>query len=841
MASWRDISQSDKFQKLTPREQQVEKLKFFNDVVLPSPKYKQTPPEEQNKVFQDFFPGNEYQNIMVREATSGLIKEFKNLPGIKQGDVAVEEFAKFVEPEVPAGRTTPGLLIKDLPRQIGAEFIRGWKPSTILPFLGAAKLAKPILKPVGKAIWDKVPQKYKDILLKEMTIGKGQPLEYQQAARTAKLGKAAGAREAEQVAKTLSVNPLTGKSLTGEEQRYVGRLFRKETIESPQILAQPKYQQLKSVSDEGRAVMDKWSNELIKSGIPSKEVNEVIKGNLGTYMARMFDKNISELPLPFASKSIRLKLNGLKHRKQLSDDVLKLMGEIKEPALPTAIRVKELSTSVVNQKLFNTVAKNPEWSSVFPQPNMVKMPSSASVGPLKNRWVVKEIADDINAITSIQKENIALKLYSKGLSAWKYGKVVLNPATHTRNILSNTILLDLSGTNHFRQMQLFPTVVKDYVSKGKLYQMALEDGAIGGEFVGSEVGKIYEYYNAGQGGHLSKLLNTLKIPFRKASDIYQGEEQLAKLIKYQDVLLKGGTRQAAAQEAQKWLFNYTEVPNFIQTAKQVAPFITFTYKSLPRLGETLVNNPLKLYKYKALFNAWNTSAQKTLGMNPVEFAKQKKLLPDWLMQSVGGVPANLLMPYRDKYNRTQWLNLEYILPIGMAPEIMEQGLKGIVTNPAITLVGDLIKGTDFRGRPIVSPQSEQGDAIRETLGYIYRQLAPSFAPGLFEVSGEQKGEDIFKGGYSFDKVLSAFYKRPDYADRVRDIPPALLDTLLGLKITPLDIKESETFRIYDKKKKIDDLTKQLFKLQHPAISEKTKQREREKIFKAIQKTVSEIK
>jgi len=56
------------------------------------------------------------------------------------------------------------------------------------------------------------------------------------------------------------------------------------------------------------------------------------------------------------------------------------------------------------------------------------------------------------------------------------------------------------------------------------------------------------------------------------------------------------------------------------------------------------------------------------------------------MKSLGGVPMTLAMPWRDKNNRSQWLNLEYMLPIGMAPEVIRQGAAGLITNPLYSLV-----------------------------------------------------------------------------------------------------------------------------------------------------------
>ncbi len=825
------------------------KFLYWNQVVKDSPKYKTMAPEAKSKVFSELVrkPGPTVLKAMGKAA----YEKFTKLPGIRHGDIAVEEVAKFVEPEVPAGRTTLGLLTKDLPRQVAADVLRAYKPSRILPFIAAFKIAKPAVTalggPVARAVARKIPAPIKRTLLKQFTIGKGQPRAFRELRRVAQLEKAAGVREAEAVAKTLTTAPAGGLRIAGrkgvqvikpgkpiplEQQQFIGRIFRKEVIESPALKAHPKFQQLKSISNEGRIVMDKWSTALAKSGIPKEQSKQVIEANVGQYMARMFKSKLEKTGTGFGFKDLRLRLNGLKHRKDLSDAVLRRLGEIKEPALPTAIRVKEISTSIANNRLFNTVAKNPEWvANTNTTGTLVKMADTPALGALRNKWVVREIADEVNAIT--QAAGMAQNWYAKGMGAWKYGKVVLNPATHARNMMSNSMLLDLSGTNHIRQARLYPKAFKEYLGKGRIYQQALKEGAIGGEFVGGDVAKIRDSYMAVQGGNLKKWMNVLKTPFKKAGDVYQGEEQLAKLVKYMDVIERGGTSTFAASEAQKWLFDYREIPNFIKGAKYIAPFITFTYKALPRIGEALINNPMKIYKYKAFFDAIGSASRKMNGMSTEEYARQKKVLPPWMLKDIGGIPTNLLMPWTDDLGRTQWLNLEYILPIGQAPEIAQRGLKGLVSNPLINIVSDLTKNVDFKGDPIIPVGSTRAEAIAISTNHIYRQLVPSLTPGLKGVKG-------WEGGYSFAKIMNAMDKTPDYMERVRSVPITLLDSLVGIKIFPLDVDEAEMFRMYDKKKVIEDLKKQIMKLDHPAINEEYREKRTEELFKRIQGVVDDI-
>lgn len=1041
MATWKSVTENEDFKNLPISEKWKTKTEFFDKTISKSSKYTTLPADKQKKVRSDFlldtsdiYPSGKSKLGDIAQEAYDIYQKKSPLAVL---DKPVEEFAKWVEPEVPAGRTTLGLLTKDLPRQLGAEVIRAYKPSTVGAFYGATKLLKPAgklaakaAKPVGKFVWKRLPgaakatlTKVGKTLTKEFTIGKGAPKEYLAGKKVSQLEKMRGAREAEEVAKVLTIAPKDikiplktggvkiikkGQAIPREHQQYVGRIFRQEvdiggkvsriaeppeitnkiaknvevevafnpgtqklrqdlelinkTLRDKELLAKglvgkqfqtktgfiekatevskipkikpsgkpstkrfdiglktepvapveggigipsslgeegagivrgikqisqapttnkfqnltrqklllqrkvisrqlqkkikeieigvranysifdrtfseqirlhPKYQELSEIAAAGRNIMDKWSKELAKSGIPKDQARDVIEENIGAYMARMYSSKMETKASGVGLfKNLRLRLAGLKHRKDLSAEVRKAMGEIKEPALPTAIRVKEISTSIANNKLFKQVAKNPEWVSNDMVSGWTKMPDTASMGVLRGKYVIPEIAQDVNAITQVAAQS--QNLYMKALSAWKFGKVVLNPATQVRNMMSNSILLDLSGTSHLRQLKLFPRAFKEYLSKGQIYKQALDDGAIGGEFVGTEtMQKMKDFYLTSKGGNLQKWMDVARMPFKAAGKLYQGSEQLAKMVKYIDVLERGGTRQMAATESQKWLFNYNEIPEFVKFGrKYVAPFMTFTYKSLPRLGETLVNRPMALYKYYAMSTAFNESSRKLLGMSPVDYARSKRLLPPWLLKTMGGMPATLLLPFRDKHGRSQWLNLEYILPIGMAPEIMEKGLiRGAIGNPLFNILSDLQKNKDFKNSAILPLEATKDEAMHATVSHIYRQLMPSLAPGIPKVT---------KGGYSFEKIIDAIKGRPDFAERTRDLTPTLLDTLAGIKITPLDVEEAEYFKMWDKKKRIEELQKSFYKLNHPAVSEEEREKGIENIFQKIERVLEE--
>lgn len=668
-------------------------------------------------------------------------------------------------------------------------------------------------------------------------------------------------REISQVskAKTL-VKPLaTGRKALLKQRRQILEHMRKESMRvelgaranyslfdrkfAEQIRGNPKFKQLSKLSQEGRDIMDAWSKELVASGIPTKKAAEIIEANTGEYMARMYEKKLIKDPNFFGNfKSLRLRVNGLRKRKELSEDALRALGIVNEPALGAATRVKEISTSVANNKLFKTVANNPEWSAATNVTGkMVQLPDVKTLGPLKGKWVIKSIADDVNSIVGASR-NMALEMYGRGMAAFKFGKVVLNPATHMRNMVTNTMLLDMSGVGQEEQAIMFPQMMKDYIQKGPIYQRALKSGAIGGEFYGGDIKIIQDFYTHNGGNNLGKWLNTMKAPFRAAGKVYQGEEQLAKMVKFKHMIQNGADDALAATEAQKWLFNYTDIPEAIKFAKQVAPFITFTYKAIPRVVETGVTAPLKLYKYYAVFSAFNEAARKTQGMTPTEYAKELDALPPWMMRAIGGFPSVLFMPWKDDAGRTLFMNLEYILPLGMAPDIIERGLGpgglaqalgAMVGNPYFTTLSDLINNKDFRGQDIVPFGATLAEASHARIQHLYQQLAPSLAPGL----------PGMKGGYSWEKLLEAINKKKVKfeQDKVkRELTPTMLDILMGIKMTPVDMQRSTIFQMQQKERDVRELERQLFSAMGDMdMSEEDKARMVDRYYKKLQKVIND--
>jgi hypothetical protein len=566
-------------------------------------------------------------------------------------------------------------------------------------------------------------------------------------------------------------------------------------------------------------VADDAKNEFIKLGKESVDLGllpeEVYQKNVGTYLPRLYKtkEEITSGGISYPKKPIREDLSRFKARKDIPEDIRASMGEIIEAGYPTTKGLSQLRNTVETHKLFKNVSENPEWSTVSEELGkklgFVKMAEVKSLGPLSGKYVHPYIADDLNQIVS-QKSGFE-KVWGSMMGKWKYGKVVLNPSTHFRNMFSNSILSDMGGMGFVQQARILPKAAKEIWTKGPLYQELKNEGVIGSEFVGGEIKDLMTSF-AGQKGPLlekiSKYSSTIGnklLKFRDntkgASDflgkLYQSEEQVFKLGKYIRNRELGMTVKEAAKDAEKWLFNYEKVSPFIDKVRQSplgSPFITFTSKAFPRVMETAMTNPLKLYKYKLLFDAIENKAQKELNLSDADMDVINK-------KSRGDV---LILPFRDKDGNVMTMDLSYILPWsdlpkGIVPgtDIGEQGgmeIAGLKLPPISPPSGPLkslmelgFNHNTFTDKPIYLDTDLPHEKIQKSIDHIGRTLLPSLTPGGIEE------DSALKGGYSFNKIVKAIQKRPDYFGRVRGLPLVLADTILGIKINPVDINMINAF------------------------------------------------
>jgi len=208
---------------------------------------------------------------------------------------------------------------------------------------------------------------------------------------------------------------------------------------TPEILAkaQPAFQEI-----------DRLSQELVNVGWLTQEmVDETTR----KYLPRLFEafENpalAKQKGFFQGTKPIRANINRLKKKNvDIPDEVLDALGEITEAGYPTAKALIQMTDLVEKGKFFNTVAQSPQLASKVAVEGFTQLPVNKGLGKLSGSFVQAPAADYLNEMVRVKGPTE--KVLNKIIGGFKFNKVILNPATHARNNMSNLILNNMEGMN----------------------------------------------------------------------------------------------------------------------------------------------------------------------------------------------------------------------------------------------------------------------------------------------------------------------------------------------------------------------------------------------------------
>ncbi len=528
------------------------------------------------------------------------------------------------------------------------------------------------------------------------------------------------------------------------------------------------------------------------------------------YMPRMYKSKEEEAAARkfWGWSKTRIKAHYAKQRKDIPEHVRKFMGEIKEPAFPVTKGLMQQAHDIELAKLYKFVDEQPGWASKVWEQGLSKksLPDTKAYGALRGKYVHPKVFADVTELHRV-KGNVE-QTYDAAIGAWKLGKVVLNPATHMRNKISNKILLDMSGMGYVEQGKYAIKGLQHARRNSEDYQFAKKFFAR--TTLKSEILDDLLRTNATARGKtgFGKMLDTAKrgtkAVVKKPAELYQHEEFTNKFMKYLQQRDLGKSPIEAVEEANKWLFDYNDLAVWEKNiARRVVPFYTFPRKAIPRVLEAVTERPLTIMKYPLAAESMTRFSLAKLEISPKDYEDLQAVLPDYMDKG-----SYMLMPYRDKNGDLRFFDWTYILPWGELSQVGESTNVGsiLMSNPMVRIPAELAANKSiWSGRKIyddeIPPDEQTVEYRREQnakkLKYFWGTIAPSLAP---------------KGLY-WDRLIDAATGRPPKtltgAPKEQLLPETLAHTIFGLRTQPINVKEQKMFRLWDKQRQIQEVQKSI--------------------------------
>jgi hypothetical protein len=471
-----------------------------------------------------------------------------------------------------------------------------------------------------------------------------------------------------------------------------------------------------------------------------------------------------------------------------------------------------------------------------------KVPDNVRYGAMRGLFVKKEIIDDVMGLESLYTNNEVLNnvlsYSSKATKVFKYTKVPMNIPTQARNVISNVVLMDVSGTNFLRIPGLISRAITDIVKDGEYAQLARKYGIESTTFASEElVNMDTELLKLkAEKDSWSGMWAKSKIFFNDYLDVggraYQKTEVMFKVAKMIDLMENHGKSEAeAARLANEALLDYSNVSQGVRVIRSMplgSPFITFNLKAGAQMIRNIRNHPIAVAKYAAIpYIISEMLLDNNDDIEEEDIPAMQKLVADYMEGNL----TTMILPWKDDEGRLRVFDMGYFLPWGahlsMAKNLMEGEFGEAAKTPGFfggpfELVAGIKTNVDpFTGQEIWNESDPPLQRYQDMLGFMASYAMP---PMLWP---RNKSGDVIGNGGQLIKTLMAIGFLDGNID-VDGLPkntiPSSILSWLGINTSPLT-KETAGRKVFFKGRYAKSIQSRLLKLiDDPNISEEDRNR-----------------
>ena len=503
-------------------------------------------------------------------------------------------------------------------------------------------------------------------------------------------------------------------------------------------------------------------------------------------------------------------------------------------------RMRELNPAKAKEmeKIADAIQKKIDSVGDIPSAEGYKqVPNNVRYGAMRGLYVKKEIIDDVMGLESLYTNNEVLNnvlsYASKATKVFKYTKVPMNIPTQARNVISNVVLMDVSGTNFLRIPGLISRAITDIVKDGEYAQLARKYGIESTTFASEElVNMDRELLKLkAEKDSWSGMWAKSKIFFNDYLDVggraYQKTEVMFKVAKMIDLMENHGKSEAeAARLANEALLDYSNVSQGVRVIRSMplgSPFITFNLKAGAQMIRNIRNHPIAVAKYAAIpYIISEMLLDNNDDIEEEDIPAMQKLVADYMEGNL----TTMILPWKDDEGRLRVFDMGYFLPWGahlsMAKNLMEGEFGEAAKTPGFfggpfELVAGIKTNVDpFTGQEIWNESDPPLQRYQDMLGFMASYAMP---PMLWP---RNKSGDVIGNGGQLIKTLMAIGFLDGNID-VDGLPkntiPSSILSWLGINTSPLT-KETAGRKLFFKGRYAKSIQSRLLKLiDDPNISE----------------------
>lgn len=514
---------------------------------------------------------------------------------------------------------------------------------------------------------------------------------------------------------------------------------------------------------------------------------------------------------------------------------------------------------------YEELASRASMDKQFDVTQYKQIPDTPQYGVLRGLIVKKAIYDDIaESGASLQDNPDAwMKLFGQGgtgtkiTQLWKVMKVSLNPPAQVRNLVSNWVLLNLSGVPIHKMPYYLGRAVGELRRgvRGEpsvYYDIAKEFGITAGTFSANELAQIereFLNYKARNKGKMSitGLMDMASFFIEKAGNIYQHAEVLSKVAKIMhEVETKGTDPALAAQEANKWLFDYSAISEFIRTARNAPigiPFLTFYMKVLPRLLEVAATAPWRFVPYYLMLKGMAMAVAAVNDVDEDDGEALKEALPQWLRERGHAV----IWPWKDQQGRWAAMNLGYFFPWTAWTDLAQDA--GEISKSVVT-------GQPFEARNILQGSGVFGSPLANLISASMTNIDPFTRKEIVRDGDLPYQQMLSRFGYLYQLMVPPWmtsgspavkmYKAgTGWRDRWGNPQPTLSQATarwFGVNIYPIEPERTRSTNLIFMKRDLDDIKSRMkFELKDPNLSADERRKLRENYREQLRYKQAEMK